>query len=128
MGSSWWTGNRPERGCRNVSKVPLYACRLWFVRMPRPPEAGALKGLEQDVELHRTQFNLITEALNVKKVRHSGASCRALALNGQDPLQCSSLHRAEPTARWPSLSHRAPGNLATFASLHRSCQQCWVLE
>ncbi|KAL4422959.1 hypothetical protein ABPG75_009156 [Micractinium tetrahymenae] len=47
--------------------------RLWFVRMPRPPEAGALKGLEQEVELHRTQFNLITEALNVKKVERDGA-------------------------------------------------------
>ena len=36
--------------------------------MPRPPEAGGLKGLEQEVESYRTQFNLITEALNVKKV------------------------------------------------------------
>ena len=45
------------------------ACRLWFVRMPRPPEASGLKGLEQEVDTYRTQFNLITEALNVKKVR-----------------------------------------------------------
>lgn len=54
--------------------------------MPRPPEAGALKGLEQEVELHRTQFNLITEALNVKKVRaESWQISRAPGQNRQAP-------------------------------------------
>lgn len=46
-------------------------CRLWFVRQPRPPEAGAMKGMEQELETLRAQHNLITEALNVKKVSAS---------------------------------------------------------
>ena len=39
-----------------------------------------MKGLEQEVDTYRTQLGLITEALNVKKVRECGASGRCLAL------------------------------------------------
>lgn len=65
------------RGSNRSAPRPFARCRLWFVRMPRPPEAGALKGLEQEVDTYRTQFNLITEALNVKKVGAWGHGCRA---------------------------------------------------
>lgn len=47
--------------------------RLWIVRMPRPPEAPAIKVLEQEVDTYRTQMSLITEALNVKKVERDSA-------------------------------------------------------
>lgn len=53
------------------------AHRLWFVRMPRPPEAGAIKVVEQEVDTYRTQLSLITEALNVKKVRRWRRRARA---------------------------------------------------
>lgn len=43
--------------------------------MPRPPEAPAIKVLEQEVDTYRTQMSLITEALNVKKVRAAGGCC-----------------------------------------------------
>lgn len=45
--------------------------------MPRPPEAPAIKVLEQEVDTYRTQMSLITEALNVKKVRAAGC-CRVV--------------------------------------------------
>lgn len=47
--------------------------------MPKPPEAGAIKVLEQEVDTYRTQLSLITEALNVKKVRACGGDSCAVA-------------------------------------------------
>lgn len=73
---------RRRRTCVRGNAPPPCRRRLWIVRMPRPPEAPAIKVLEQEVDTYRTQMSLITEALNVKKVRAAGccrqASRRAL--------------------------------------------------
>ncbi len=45
------------------------SCRLWFVRVPRPPEVVAAKALEQELETYRAQYKLLSESFTVKKVR-----------------------------------------------------------
>ncbi len=62
---------------RAATRADPHRRRLWIVRMPRPPEAPAIKVLEQEVDTYRTQMSLITEALNVKKVRAAGC-CRVV--------------------------------------------------
>ena len=42
--------------------------RLWFVRMPRPPEIPAIKALEMEVETYQAQARLLSESLNVQKM------------------------------------------------------------
>ena len=70
------------------ASVCVYLASVDAVRSDRvnPPEAGAFKGLEQEVDTYRTQFNLITEALNVKKVR-CGLGGASQAARQSTPLQ-----------------------------------------
>ncbi|GAB4819972.1 hypothetical protein N2152v2_007018 [Parachlorella kessleri] len=51
----------------------LWRKRLWFVRIPRPPELVAVKALEQEQETYRAQYKLLTESFNVKKVERDAA-------------------------------------------------------
>ena len=39
------------------------------MRIPKPPELGAVKALEQELETYRAQYKLLTESFTVKKVR-----------------------------------------------------------
>jgi hypothetical protein len=72
--------------------------------MPRPPEAVAIKPLEQELETFRAQYNLITEALNVKKVGEG-----ALALVGNASSRLEWFHCTMvllPWVDWDNLAFR----------------------
>lgn len=59
-------------GASCALRATNYRCaarRLWFVRIPRPPEVGAVKPLDQELETYKIKYKLLSEAFNVKKVR-----------------------------------------------------------
>ena len=110
--------------------------RLWIVRMPRPPEAPAIKVLEQEVDTYRTQMSLITEALNVKKVRAAGGaggwgSDRWVLLGGAatagcccrgPQLPCTACCDAVIAGQSPhAANHQPPAACLLVPSTHRCC-------
>lgn len=76
--------SRGARGPQLPAAAPLR--RLWFVRIPKPPEVGAIKALEQELETYRAQYKLLTESFNVKKVRW-GAARRARVYSGSTTVR-----------------------------------------
>lgn len=51
--------------------------RLYFVRMPKPPEDSALAAMDQEFESLRAQHNLLSESMNVKKLEKDAADANS---------------------------------------------------
>lgn len=50
-----------------------FACSLWFVRMPKPPEVPEIKAGETELQTYRAQLAVLSDTLSLKKVRAGGA-------------------------------------------------------
>lgn len=71
------------RGQQEEPREELWKKRLYFVRMPKFPEENqyASKALQEELDVYRSQVQLLNESMNVIRVREPSAY-----LNGSDSL------------------------------------------
>lgn len=61
----------PARGQQEEPREELWRKRLYFVRMPKFPEENqyAYKALQEELDVYRSQVQLLNESMNVIRVR-----------------------------------------------------------
>lgn len=74
-----YSGSAEEEGSTGPSSAPPqepteepWKKRLYFVRMPKFPEDNqyAIKVLQEEIDVYRSQVQLLNESMNVVRVRH----------------------------------------------------------
>ena len=68
-----------------ISHTSPSLCRMWFVRMPKPPELPSIKAFEVECDAYQTQLRIFNESINALKLERD--TIREHAYTARDALK-----------------------------------------